>query len=56
MRQSAQSRSIITDSATDGQPASPSSAETAPSCICPSRESVGSSSWSARIRPVTPLY
>ena len=52
----AQSRSIIADSATDGQPARPSSADTAPSCICPSRERDGSSSCSGSRRPVTTLY
>ena len=46
----------MTLSPTDGQPAKPSSAETAPSCIWPPRESVGSSQWRATRRPVIALY
>ena len=43
-------------SPSDGQPPSPSSAETAPMCMCPPRVSVGSSQWSASGRPVIALY
>ena len=43
-------------SAMDGHPCSPSSAETAPSCIWPPADSEPSSSCSASRRPVTELY
>jgi hypothetical protein len=42
-------RVTIAALATDGYGASPSSAATAPSCAWPSRESVGSSQWSASL-------
>ena len=50
------SRATITDSETDGMPATPSSAETSPSCITPSPLSDGSSSCSASVRPASRWY
>ena len=51
-----QSRAIIVDSETAGIPASPSAAETSPSCITPSPERSGSSSWSAITPPARRWY
>ena len=53
---SERSRSTITLSAVDGYGPIPSSAETAPSCAWPPRESDGSSQWSASRRSVSALY
>ena len=53
---SAASRATIVDSDSDGIPASPSRAETAPSCITPSPESAGSSSCSAITPPHSRWY
>ncbi len=47
----AASRAIIVDSEIDGMPASPSRALTAPSCMTPSPDSVGSSSCRATTPP-----
>ena len=55
-RRARQSRAIIVDSETDGTPASPSAAETAPSCMTPSPESSGSSSCRAIGRPPRRWY
>jgi hypothetical protein len=52
----AASRAIVVDSETEGIPLRPSSAETAPSCIAPSPDSDGSSSWSASVRPASFWY
>ena len=54
-RRARASRATIVDSDTDGIPARPSRAETAPSCITPSPDSAGSSSCSAITPPAQPL-
>ena len=55
-RASAASRATIVDSDSDGIPAIPSRAETAPSCITPSPDSAGSSSCRAMIPPLSRWY
>ena len=50
------SRATIRLSPSDGQPPRPSSAETAPMCMCPPGSAIGSSQWTASSRPVIALY
>jgi len=50
------SRATITLSDTAGMPASPSRVETSPSCMTPSPETSGSSSWRARTAPAIRWY